>query len=307
MNSNILLETGTNELEVLEFTIAGNSYGINVAKVKELMQYNNVRSLPNSHPCVEGVFQPRDELYTVLNLSSYLGLPESDNVERDIYIITSFNSMKVAFHVHGVESIHRFSWADVEKPDSIISGGGEGIVTGIVKIGKKIIAILDFEKITYDISPDTGIKLTELDERQKNGLCEKTILIAEDSILLRKLINESLHKAGYNNILSVTNGAEAWNMLDGFKAKDGGKDLRSYVACVITDIEMPQMDGLHLTKRIKEDPVLKQLPVVIFSSIIDEQMELKCQEVGAEAQLSKPKINQLVGIIDGLLRDTVQK
>ena len=108
MKTNVLLETGTNELEILEFTLAGKSFGINVAKVKELMQYCEVRSLPNAHPCVEGVFQPRDELYTVLNLASYLSLPESDNQSKDIYIITSFNNMKVAFHVHGVESIHRF-------------------------------------------------------------------------------------------------------------------------------------------------------------------------------------------------------
>jgi two-component system chemotaxis response regulator CheV len=148
-----LLETGTNELEVLEFDLAGESFGINVAKVKELMQYCEVRSLPNAHPCVEGVFQPRDELYTVLDLAKYLGLPASANPQKDIYIITSFNKMKAAFHVHGVESIHRFSWTEVEKPDSIIYGGDEGVVTGIVKIGGKISAILDFEK-----SPSTSIR-----------------------------------------------------------------------------------------------------------------------------------------------------
>lgn len=301
MNTNILLETGTNELEVLEFTIAGKSYGINVAKVKELMQYSEVRSMPNSHRCVEGVFQPRDEIYTVLNLAYYLGLPDSENLQKDIYIITSFNNMKVAFHVHGVESIHRFSWTEVEKPDSIIYGGGEGVVTGIVKIDGKISAILDFEKIAYDICPDTGIKMSEIDDLGKRAKSDKPILIAEDSALLRKMLMESLHRAGYSNILSVTDGAEAWRILE--KIKNGADDANESFALVITDIEMPQMDGLHLTKRIKDDPILRKIPVVIFSSIIDEQMCMKCRQVGADDQLSKPEIGKLISIVDRLMEE----
>lgn len=300
MKSNILLETGTNELEILEFMVGGNSYGINVAKIKELMRRSEVRPMPNAHPCIEGVFQPRSELYTVLNLAAYLGIPDSVEPEKDIFIICSFNSMQVAFHVHGVESIHRVSWAEIEKPDSIIYGGVDGVVTGIAKVGGKIIAILDFEKITYDISPDTGIQLADLDERRESGVCECPILIAEDSILLRKMIIEALHKAGYANILSVTNGAEAWDMLERFKERE--EDLFSQVSLLITDIEMPQMDGLHLTKRVKDDPVLRTLPVIVFSSIIDEQMKVKCEQVGVDAQLTKPEIGKLVGIIDGLLQ-----
>jgi len=301
METSILLDTGTNELEILEFTLGGASFGINVAKVKELMQYCEVRALPNAHPCVEGVFQPRDELYTVLDLASYLGLPGSENPQKDIYIITHFNNMKAAFHVHGVESIHRFSWTEIEKPDNIVYGGKDGVVTGIVKINGQISAILDFEKIAYDINPETGIKLSEIEELGKRRESEKTILVAEDSVLLRKMLLEALHKAGYINILSVTNGAEAWAMLEKLKESDG--DPPEGVSLVIADIEMPQMDGMHLTKRIKDDPKLRKIPVVIFSSIIDEQMRLKCEQVGADAQLSKPEIGKLVSVIDGLLLD----
>jgi two-component system chemotaxis response regulator CheV len=297
MNTNILLETGTNELEILEFTIAGKSFGINVAKVKELMQYSEVRSLPNSHPCVEGVFQPRDEIYTVVNLATYLGLPDSENRQKDIYIITSFNNMKAAFHVHGVESIHRFSWTDVEKPDSIIYGGAEGIVTGIVKIDGEISAILDFEKITCDICPETGIKMSEIDAMGKRANSDKSILIAEDSALLRKMLMESLNRAGYTNLLSVTNGAEAWSMLE---KKQSSATSESF-SLIITDIEMPQMDGLHLTKRIKDDPELRKIPVVIFSSIIDEPMRIKCKQVGADDQLSKPEIGKLIAVVDRMI------
>lgn len=299
MESNILLDQETNEIEILEFTIAGNSFGINVAKVEELMQYSEVRHIPNTHPFIEGVFKPREELYTVLSLSSYLGLPESDDVYKDIYIITWFNNMKVAFHVHGVESINRFSWTDIEKPDNIIYGGEDGIVTGIVKIDDKISAILDFEKIAYDINAQTGIKLNEIESLGERGQSETPILIVEDSALLRRMLLEALQKAGYGNILSVTNGLEAWNMLS--KLKENPDDLLDSVSLVITDIEMLQMDGVNLTRKIKEDSVLKRLPVVIFSSIIDEQMRLKCEQAGVDAQLSKPDICSLVTVIDELL------
>ncbi len=299
MKTDILLETGTNELEVLEFTVGGKSFGINVAKVKELMQRHEVRHLPNAHPCVEGVFQPRDEVYTVIDLAAYLGMPPSEDATKDIYIIAHFNSMKVAFHVHGVESIHRFSWEQIEKPDEIIYGGQDGIVTGIVKMGGKISTILDFEKIAYDISPRTGIKMEEIDQMGERSECDRPILIAEDSMLLRKMLVESLNRAGYSNILSVTNGAEAWSILAGLLEKEGKPE--DAVALLITDIEMPQMDGLHLTKRIKEDKALRKIPVVIFSSIIDEQMSIKCKQVGADAQLTKPEIGKLVKVIDDLI------
>ncbi|MDR2530552.1 MAG: chemotaxis protein CheW, partial [Oscillospiraceae bacterium] len=151
--SSILLETGTNELEILEFTIAGGSYGINVAKVTELMQIRPPQPMPNSHPCVEGVFQTRDTVYPIIDLARYLNLDASEDASKDIYIITNFNRTRIAFHVHTVETIHRRSWKDIEKPDPIIFGGVDGIVTGIAKINGRIISILDFEKITFDINP----------------------------------------------------------------------------------------------------------------------------------------------------------
>jgi two-component system chemotaxis response regulator CheV len=112
------------------------------------------------------------------------------------------------------------------------------------------------------------------------------------------MLTESLHKAGYRITLSVTNGAEAWDMLTNLKDAKG--NLSQSVSLIITDIEMPQMDGMHLTKRIKDDPVLRKLPVVIFSSIIDDQMRLKCEQVGADAQLSKPEIGRLISVVDRL-------
>jgi len=297
VDSNILLETGTNELEILEFVISGNSYGINVAKITELMQSQVVQAMPLSHPCVEGVFQPRDEVYTIVDLSKYLGLGLSESPDKDIFIITNFNKMNIAFHVHAVESIFRISWQDIEKPDSIIYGGQEGVVTGIAKVDDRIISILDFEKITFDISPETGIDLNEV--KAYSGLDRESIpiVVAEDSALLRKMLSEALHTSGYSNLTILNNGEEAWEYISQVKREDPAAALTK-AACLITDIEMPKMDGHRLTKLVKSDPVLRDMPVVIFSSLIDENMQKKGLEVGADAQLSKPEIGNLVDIID---------
>ena len=300
VDTNILLETGTNELEILEFVISGNSYGINVAKITELMQAQPVQEMPLSHPCVEGVFQPRSEVYTIVDLSRYLGLGCSEFPEKDIFIITNFNKMNIAFHVHAVESIFRISWLDIEKPDSIIYGGQEGVVTGIAKVNDRIISILDFEKITFDISPETGINLNTV--KSYTGLDRENIpiVVAEDSALLRKMLQEALHTSGYQNLVILNNGEEAWEHLT--RIRDTGvTDILSKVACLITDIEMPRMDGHRLTKLLKGDPVLRSIPVVIFSSLIDENMQKKGREVGADAQLSKPEIAHLVGVIDEMV------
>jgi len=297
VDTNILLETGTNELEILEFIISGNSYGINVAKITELMQAQEVQEMPLAHPCVEGIFQPRNEVYTIVDLARYLGLGVSDDPAKDIFVITNFNQMNIAFHVHAVESIFRISWNDIEKPDSIIYGGQEGVVTGIAKVNDRIISILDFEKITFDISPETGIDLSTVVAYAGLDREHIPIVVAEDSALLRKMLTEALHTSGYNNLIILNNGEEAWEHIT--RIKDSGTtDILSKVACLITDIEMPRMDGHRLTKLIKSDPVLNAIPVIIFSSLIDENMQKKGAEVGADAQLSKPEIANLVGLVD---------
>jgi two-component system chemotaxis response regulator CheV len=303
VDSNILLETGTNELEILEFVIAGNSYGINVAKITELMQIQEVQEMPLSHPCVEGVFQPREDVYTIVDLAKYLGLSPSEDPGKDIFIITNFNQMNIAFHVHAVESIFRISWQDIEKPDSIIYGGQEGVVTGIAKVNDRIISILDFEKITFDISPETGIDLNTVKEYAGVDRENIPIVVAEDSALLRKMLLEALHTSGYYNLIILNNGEEAWEHISGIK-NSFPTEILNHVACIITDIEMPKMDGHRLTKLVKSDPKLKEIPIIIFSSLIDENMQKKGTEVGADAQLSKPEIADLVGVVDSMIRRT---
>lgn len=292
----ILLVSGTNELEVMEFSIDGKAFGINVAKVVEIMKYNKVTPMPNSNPFVEGVFKPRDAIMTVVNLPAYMGLPATEDETRNILIITNFNKISTAFHVHSVEGIHRISWEDIEKPDPTIYGGEEGLATGIARFDNKLITILDFEKIIVDISPDLGIQVSEINSLGIRQPSNKPILIAEDSPLLEKMIVESLTKAGYSNIIACSNGREAWDELNGFKNQGG--TLEDHICCVVTDLEMPKMDGHRLLKLIREDSMLQKLPVIIFSSLINSEMRIKGEDLGATAQITKPEIGKLVGLID---------
>ena len=292
----ILIESGTNELEVMEFTIADRHFGINVAKVVEIMQSTAVNPMPNSNPYIEGVFKPRDTIMTVINLPMYLGLESTQSCDRDIFIITNFNKSNSAFRVNTVESIHRISWTAIEKPDDAIYGGEAGVVTGIARFDGRLITIIDFEKIIGDINPKTTIQLSEIEGLPPREPITQPIMIAEDSPFLMQLILEALSTAGFTNIIDCTNGLEAWNMLREFK--EAGGDISDHCCCLITDIEMPQMDGHRLIKLIRDDEELKVLPIIIFSSLINPEMMRKGIALGATAQISKPEIGQLVGLID---------
>lgn len=298
MDTGILLESGTNELEILEFTVGGNYYGINVAKVKEILPYKKPTPVPNAHPSIEGIFMPRESIISIIDLARSLKLPASRNDASDMYIVTNFNNLHTAFHVHGVVGIHRVSWNDIAKPDSTINTEGSGVATGIVKLENKLIIILDFEKIVSDISPETSLKVSDMKRFAGRKRNETPILIAEDSALLSKLITDCLMEAGYTNLTVTGNGKEAWDKINEFAQED---ILDEKVSCIITDIEMPQMDGHHLTKLIKDSEKYKHLPVVIFSSLVNDEMRRKGEQLGADAQLSKPEIGQLVDAIDELM------
>jgi two-component system chemotaxis response regulator CheV len=296
METKILLENGTNELEVLEFIVDGNSYGINVAKIREIIPYSPVTPVPNAHPSVEGIFMPRDTMITAIDLRNCLQRGQSQ--PGGLFIITSFNKLDIAFHVDSVVGIHRVSWVDIIKPGATVTTAEDGISTGIIKINGKLIIILDFEKIISDINPETGLKVTEIDALGTREGTNMPILIAEDSSLLRKLIVDSLRKSGYDNVIKTENGEEAWEYI--CKYRDEGT-LDQNVRLLITDIEMPLMDGHRLTKLVKSDEETKHIPVVIFSSLVNDEMKKKGDELGADAQLSKPEIGNLVKVIDQLL------
>ncbi len=297
MDTNILLESGTNELEVLEFTLGNNHYGINVAKIREILTYHPITPVPNSHPSIEGIFMPRDTMISVVNLKRCLGMPEGME-DKGLFIITNFNKLNIAFHVDEVLGIHRVSWESIIKPDSTINTEENSASTGIIKMADKLIIILDFEKIVTDISPETGLKVSDVENMEERERSDSPILLAEDSPLLSKLITDCLKKAGYTKLIVTMNGQEAWDKLQEFKKQGNVYDK---VHCIITDIEMPLMDGHRLTKLTKSDDTLRKIPLIIFSSLINDEIRRKGEQLGADAQLTKPEIGNLVSAIDGLI------
>ena len=301
MDTNILLESGTNELEVLEFVINGNHYGINVEKVREILPYTEITPVPNSHPCIEGIFMPRGDIITVIDLFMALGF---DNYDRrnNFLIVTNFNNLNIAFDVQSVLGINRVSWADVVKPDATVSGPGTGVATGIIKNDDNLLIILDFERIVEGICPETSLKVSQVTGLSDRARNEIPILVVEDSMMLCQLIKDSLNMAGYTKLTIKNNGQEAWDYLCELK-KNNGVDYGA--KCIITDIEMPQMDGHHLIKLVRDTEGLKQIPIVVFSSLINEDMKRKGEMLGANAQISKPEIGKLVDILDELVASKI--
>ena len=290
----ILLESGTNEFEIVEFTVGPVTYGINVAKVREVINPVTVTKMPNTHPYVEGVFTLRGKVMPLVNLSKSLGCELTADTHK--IIVSELNNYFVGFLVDEVSRIHRISWTAMEPPPNITNSD---MVVGIVKMAEKMVVLLDFEKIVSDINPEMHRKLTTIpivgDEvtQLRKG---KHILIAEDSKMLRDLLVNTLNAAGYVDINHTENGQIAWDKLEEMAKASG--TIEEKVQLVITDIEMPQMDGHHLLKRIKDHDKLKALPVVIFSSLINEEMKRKGHTLGAAAQVTKPEIVQLIDLID---------
>jgi two-component system, chemotaxis family, chemotaxis protein CheV len=290
----ILLESGTNELEMVEFEVQNNRFGINVIKVKEIIQPTTIIPIPHSHPHVKGLIQLRGEVLPVVDMAKVLGLEEKETPQSK-FIVSEFNQQKVVFHVHNVTQIHRISWNQIEKPSEMYSGIKSGII-GVVKREESMILMVDFESIMVEINPGSGINIDKVKKLGHRERSNKKIVAAEDSPLLRKLLNDTLSEAGYESVEFFENGSDALHYLESLISESG--QMEESVGLIITDIEMPQMDGHHLTKRIKSHPVLEKLPVIIFSSLITNDLRHKGEMVGAEAQISKPEIAELIKKID---------
>ncbi|HWL12524.1 MAG TPA: chemotaxis protein [Ureibacillus sp.] len=297
-NKGILLESGTNELEIVEFEVANNKFGINVIKVKEIIQPIPVTFIPHAHPHVEGIVQLRGEVLPVVNMLKVLGISNAVFSAQQKYIVAEFNKQKVVFHVDNVTQIHRISWNEIEKPSDMYQGGSSQVI-GVIKQQDAMILLLDFEKIMVDINPDSGINVESVKKLGKRDRSEKKIVIAEDSPLLRKLLHDTMNEAGYENLEFFENGRDAYDYLESLQST--GSNIEEHVQLVITDIEMPQMDGHHFTKKIKTHPKLEKLPVIIFSSLITDDLRHKGEVVGAEEQISKPEIAELILKVDELI------
>lgn len=308
METNILLESGTNELEIVEFRLNSinsqglatvQSFGINVAKVREIVRMPQITKLPNLPPSVLGLFTLRNKLIPALDLNNYL-FRQPNNAENRKMIIAEFNKMACGFIVNDVHRIHRISWAQIEAPDTLNElNSSDSTVVGIIKFEDRNVLMIDIEKIIADIDPNSAI----------DGVIEiptvtgKPIAVtAEDSATIRKMITDKLNLAGFE-IVSFNDGEAAWNYLNELsKTCKNINELHNKVNVIITDIEMPKMDGYTLTKNIKGDSLLSQIPVVIFSSIVSQDVLHKGKSVGADAQLTKPQIGILIETIRELLK-----
>lgn len=287
----ILLDSGTNELEIVKFEVGVNTFGINVMKVREIIQPVEVTSVPQSHKDVEGMIKLRGEILPVISLYSFFGV-DAEGAKDDKYIVTEFNKRKIVFHVGSVSQIHRVSWEAIEKPTSL-NQGMERHLTGIIKLEDTMIFLPDYEKIIYDIESASGVETYHVhqegfDERRAG----KKLIIVEDSPLLMRLLTDELTEAGYSEIVTFENGKEAYDYV--VELTDNGENLSDHIDMIISDIEMPKMDGHRLTKLLKDNPQSSDVPIMIFSSLITDDLRHRGEVVGADEQISKPEIIELI-------------
>ncbi|CAN2042876.1 two-component system, chemotaxis family, chemotaxis protein CheV [Candidatus Magnetomoraceae bacterium gMMP-15] len=303
----ILLESGTNEVEVAEFQLGKQSFGVNVAKIREFVPYDkkSVTGVPNSPKSMIGVFLLRGRTIPLIDLNIHLERDEKNISERPVVLVTEFNNMVNGFIIDAINQIHRLSWNDI-KPLNPVLGKYTPRITGSVNVKESEILVLDLEHIISEIFPK---KMKEMiafketispDEVKLAKRLSKYIIIAEDSTMIRRLMKNTLDTAGYKNISAFDNGKDAYEYIVSLhkKAKDERKNISEYLNVIISDIEMPQMDGLTLCRKIREELKLKAMPIIMFSSLINDQMARKCNTVGANAYVTKPQMGSLVKLID---------
>lgn len=293
LDKEILLESGTNEVELLVFRVGKLRLGINVAKVREVLSYQRLTRLPNSHPSVVGCFQLRDVVAPCVSLHQHLlgTAPERENCK---VILAEFNGGQTAFLVDEVERIHRVSWEHVLPAPEVVAKA-EAPITAVTTIDHQLITILDFETIVMEISDDGGYADIVANPRGVDR-GSRRLLVADDSPTVRAAAQSTLQQSGYTRLEVFDNGRAAWDWL--LARATAGEEV---VDLVISDIEMPSMDGLHLTRNIKEHPQLRSIPVVLFSSILTPDNQRKGKSVGADAQITKPELAKVVELADGLI------
>ena len=288
----ILLESGTNELEILVFEVGGQRYGVNVAKVREVIMRAEATPTPGQGPAVRGMTRLRGKVLMVIDLHTYLGVaPANPDPETWRLIVTEFNGLAAAFDVEDVDSIYRMSWNQI-LPAPEGTDDTKAAATGIAEIGEELVMMLDFESIYDAVAQNgtpatmTGPGTTSVD---RAGL---RVWSAEDSSFVRHGIERALNESGYTDHTIFDNGRELWNGLVEAARNGGLPDV------IMSDIEMAQMDGLHLCKRVKENDATRHIKFVLYSSLITEQTRHKSERVGADAQVNKPNIEQVIAHLD---------
>jgi len=288
------LKVGSNEMELVDFRILKKEdgevyegiYGVNVSKVREIIKMPELTELPGTPDYIEGIFDLRDIVIPVVNLASWMGIespPESESQKR--VIITEFNNVLIGFIVHEAKRIRRINWSDIE-PASFMSNTGTidgSKITGVTRIeGDNVLLILDLETVVQDLGlykPD--VEDTPSDMEIFSGLT----LILDDSTTARKIVKDAMVKMGFK-VVEAGDGEEGLEKLEELH-KLYGDDLENQLKIVISDVEMPKMDGFHFAANMKEDARFKDIPVVFNSSISDHFSEIRGKEAGGEGYLVK--------------------
>lgn len=300
--TNILLETGTNELEIIELFLAQageggqaeNAYfGVNVAKVLEIIESppQLEPAASAAHPSYLGVIPLRDMVLPVVDLSVWLGVTRAASSHEPI-LVTEFNGVRTGFLVSGVTMIHRVSWSEVEPPSRYLADMPGNCITGTVRLGDHFALLLDLERALAELNALPAEEPEIIPAQSTDDPLR--VLLVDDSTSVRFLLRRNFEAAGF--VVEVkNNGEDAWAHLQGLKAEAlrQGVPAPRLLDAVVSDVEMPRMDGYTLTKSIKSDPVLKELPVVLFSSLISKGLLHKGQSVGADAQITKPEFGGL--------------
>ena len=288
------LKVGSNEMELVDFRILKQEedgiyegiYGINVSKVREIIKLPHLTDLPGTPEFIEGIFDLRDVVIPVVNLAKWMGIvvpPEAEKQSR--VIITEFNNVLIGFIVHDAKRIRRISWSDIE-PASFMSNAGSldgSKITGVTKIeGDNVLLILDLESVVQDsglYEPDTETIPDQI------ATFTGVALILDDSSTARKIVKEALTKMGFS-VVEAGDGEEGLVKLDDLY-KMYGQQLSENLKIIISDVEMPKMDGFHFAANVKDDDRFDGIPIVFNSSISDHFSELRGKEAGAEGYLVK--------------------
>lgn len=295
-NEKILTEVGTNEWQVVVFLLGDQYFAINVDKTREILRWPGVRDVPQANKAMRGITTIRGEVIPLIDLRVYLDIEPRVELEDSKLIVAEFNRMKLGLVVDGVDRIYRIASDEL---DASLTGTflGDNALYVIKRDGRNIL-LLDYERIVQAVSPTLAddFKLDEAaSEKTKERLGnpdDYKILVAEDSPLIRRLIQDALGAGGFHNIEIVGHGKAAWDRL----VEENGA-----FGVLVTDIEMPKMDGLTLTRRVKEDKRFAHIPIVVFSSVMAEDIKRKAQSIGADAQITKPEINRLLETVVNLL------
>jgi len=350
----ILLESGTNEVEILEFELDGQGFGVNVLKVQAIEQFDpeRVTEIQLSHPAVIGGYRYREGIVTLVDLGHALAVgdpsrdalapaaaaavaaalaavgpvndaanPPAPDAPRDgagagtgaaadgaaietrIILVLEFNELTTGFLVGGVNRIHRIGWDSIS-PLSPFLAEVDSKFTGSLNIDGREVLVVDMERILGEILPSAGQEFRGQERRQATATAvdraEVPVLLAEDSVTIRALLTRELQGGGYAHVEAFDNGEACYEALRSRleRARAEGRPDHEVVGVLVSDIEMPRMDGMTLCRRAKRELGLAAVPVILFSSLINEQIARKCESVGADAYISKPRFNELLEVVD---------